>query len=268
MKSKFLFCVLSLLALTVRAETFDATNASWDRLIFAATRYGSTEEKREQKEQAHKVIFDRGPDSLHFLMAQIQVENIMVSVLTQELVEHLNAKQAVPVLLDFLETDDPTTRKMAAYFLSFYKTPKHAKKLLPLLDDEKTRGSAMRTLGKWRIKSACPTIGGYLNDPKERIRIVAVNALRDIGYSAYIPPLINAYMNLSPTMRVFDTVSNPDFGGVEETGILLTIPDIYPEKKQRYMRWQGWRENLKQRREHFRLRLQEHLSRIGKKREV
>lgn len=30
------------------------------------------------------------------------------------------------------------------------------------------------------------------------------------------------------------------------------------------MRWQGWRENLKQRREHFRLRLQEHLSRIGK----
>lgn len=65
-------------------------------------------------------------------------------------------------------------------------------------------------------------------------------------------------------MRVFDTVINTDFGGVEETGILLTIPDIYPEKKQRYMRWQGWRENLKQRREHFRLRLQEHLSRIGK----
>jgi hypothetical protein len=55
---------------------------------------------------------------------------------------------------------------------------------------------------------------------------------------------------------------------VEETGILLTIPDIYPEKKQRYMRWQGWRENLKQRREHFRLRLQEHLSRIGKRWEV
>ena len=38
------------------------------------------------------------------------------------------------------------------------------------------------------------------------------------------------YMNLSPTMRVFDTVINTDFGGVEETGILLTIPDIYPEK--------------------------------------
>ena len=40
-------------------------------------------------------------------------------------------------------------------------------------------------------------------------------------------------------MRVFDTVINTDFGGVEETGILLTIPDIYPEKKQRYMRCRG-----------------------------
>ena len=42
-------------------------------------------------------------------------------------------------------------------------------------------------------------------------------------------------------MRVFDTVSNPDFGDVEETGILLTIADIYPEKRERYTRWKGWR---------------------------
>lgn len=50
-------------------------------------------------------------------------------------------------------------------------------------------------------------------------------------FNENIPPLINAYMNLSPTMAVFDTVSNPDFGGVEETGILVTIRDIYPEKR-------------------------------------
>lgn len=49
-----------------------------------------------------------------------------------------------------------------------------------------------------------------------------------------IPPLINSYMNLSPTMKVFGTVSNPDFGGVEETGILITIDDVYPEKIARY----------------------------------
>lgn len=72
-------------------------------------------------------------------------------------------------------------------------------------------------------------------------------------------------MNLSPTMRVFDTVSNPDFGGVEETGILVTIPDIYPEKRERYTRWQGWQANLKHRREVFRQRLHEHLQRINRK---
>ncbi len=49
-----------------------------------------------------------------------------------------------------------------------------------------------------------------------------------------VPPLINSYMSLSPTMRVFGTVCNPDFGDVEETGILITIEDIYPKKSERH----------------------------------
>ena len=51
-----------------------------------------------------------------------------------------------------------------------------------------------------------------------------------------VPPLINSYMNLSPSMRVFGTVINPDFGNVEETGILITIADIYPNKSERHTR--------------------------------
>lgn len=50
-----------------------------------------------------------------------------------------------------------------------------------------------------------------------------------------IPPLINSYMNLSPTMKSFGTAINQGFGGVEETGILVKIDDIYPEKKQRHI---------------------------------
>ena len=87
-------------------------------------------------------------------------------------------------------------------------------------------------------------------------------------FNENIPPLINAYMNLSPTMRVFDTVSNPDFGGVEETGILVTIRDIYPEKRERYTRWLGWQANLQYRRELFRKRVREHLDRIKKRMET
>jgi len=50
-----------------------------------------------------------------------------------------------------------------------------------------------------------------------------------------IPPLINSYMNLSDTMMTFGTASNPDFGDVEETGILVTIADIHPSKSERHV---------------------------------
>lgn len=50
-----------------------------------------------------------------------------------------------------------------------------------------------------------------------------------------IPPLFNSYMNLSPSMRVFGTAINHHFGGVEETGILISIDDIYESKKHRHI---------------------------------
>lgn len=50
-----------------------------------------------------------------------------------------------------------------------------------------------------------------------------------------IPPLVNAYMSLSPTMRMFGTAINPEFGNVEESGIFLTIDEIFDDKKARHM---------------------------------
>ncbi|PID87964.1 MAG: hemolysin [Bacteroidia bacterium] len=50
-----------------------------------------------------------------------------------------------------------------------------------------------------------------------------------------IPPLINSYMSLSDTMKCFGTAINPGFGNVEETGILLTVSDIYESKKKRHL---------------------------------
>jgi hypothetical protein len=50
-----------------------------------------------------------------------------------------------------------------------------------------------------------------------------------------IPPLIAAYMNLSSSMKSFGTVLNSKFGEVEETGILISIGDIYPQKKDRHI---------------------------------
>lgn len=51
----------------------------------------------------------------------------------------------------------------------------------------------------------------------------------------FIPPLINNYMQLSASMLTFGTANNNEFGKVQETGILITIDDIYPEKKERHI---------------------------------
>lgn len=54
-------------------------------------------------------------------------------------------------------------------------------------------------------------------------------------YGESVPPLINQYMQLSPTMKTFGTAENKDFGDVEETGILIKIEDIYENKKSRHI---------------------------------
>lgn len=57
--------------------------------------------------------------------------------------------------------------------------------------------------------------------------------VRNYGFN--IPPLVNAYMSLSPTMRMFGTAINTEFGDVEETGILIAISEIREEKKRRHI---------------------------------
>lgn len=57
--------------------------------------------------------------------------------------------------------------------------------------------------------------------------------IRQLGYN--IPPLVNAYMSLSPTMKLFGTAINYGFGDVEETGILIAVDEIMEEKRVRHI---------------------------------
>jgi hypothetical protein len=57
--------------------------------------------------------------------------------------------------------------------------------------------------------------------------------IRKLGYN--IPPLVNAYMGLSPTMRMFGTAINYGFGDVEETGILIAVDEILEDKRMRHI---------------------------------
>jgi len=67
---------------------------------------------------------------------------------------------------------------------------------------------------------------------KEDYRVLNSH-IRKLGYN--IPPLVNAYMGLSPTMQVFGTAINDEFGDVEETGILIAVDEILEEKRVRHI---------------------------------
>ncbi len=69
-------------------------------------------------------------------------------------------------------------------------------------------------------------------DFKEDYRILN-GGIRALGFN--IPPLVNAYMNLSPTMKLFGTAINDGFGDVEETGILIAVNEIFESKRVRHI---------------------------------
>ena len=70
------------------------------------------------------------------------------------------------------------------------------------------------------------------NNFKDDYRILN-REIRKLGYN--IPPLVNAYMSLSPTMKLFGTAINYGFGDVEETGILIAVDEILAEKRVRHI---------------------------------
>jgi len=59
------------------------------------------------------------------------------------------------------------------------------------------------------------------------------NAIHRLGTK--IPPLVNSYMNTSPSMMVMGTSISPHMFNVEETAILVGLTDMYDDKKARHI---------------------------------
>ncbi|MBC8320530.1 MAG: GNAT family N-acetyltransferase [Bacteroidetes bacterium] len=114
---------------------------------------------------------------------------------------------------------DTLARDMILFFLSKY-CPDNENLIYPI--DPLKIGTSEKILNN--IFTGC----NYDEDYKTLIQKV-----RKLGEN--VPPLINAYMNLSSTMKTFGTAVNHHFGDVEETGILVTVDDIFPGKKDRYL---------------------------------
>jgi len=73
----------------------------------------------------------------------------------------------------------------------------------------------------------------FCEDDFKKDYIILNREVRKLGYN--IPPLVNAYMGLSPTMKLFGTAINYGFGDVEETGILIAVDEILENKRIRHI---------------------------------
>ena len=73
----------------------------------------------------------------------------------------------------------------------------------------------------------------FCEDDFRKDYFILNSQVRKCGYN--IPPLVNAYMNLSLSMRCFGTAVNHEFGEVEETGILIDESEILEQKRKRHI---------------------------------
>jgi len=70
------------------------------------------------------------------------------------------------------------------------------------------------------------------NSYKENYKILNTE-VRKLGVN--IPPLVNSYMNLSPSLVYLGTGVNDEFANVLDSGILVAFDELYPEKKARHV---------------------------------
>lgn len=114
---------------------------------------------------------------------------------------------------------DRMARDMILYFLKVY------------FSDPDSLILPMKPLSLWHDECVFEKLFEG-NDFKQDYRVLN-REVRNLGYN--IPPLVNAYMGLSPTMKLFGTAINDEFGDVEETGILIAVDEILEEKRVRHI---------------------------------
>ena len=64
------------------------------------------------------------------------------------------------------------------------------------------------------------------------LNLILKDAIRKLGSG--IPPLVNSYMNTSPTLRMLGTGVNDEFFDAYDTGILVCYDEMYAEKRDRH----------------------------------
>ncbi len=174
---------------------------SMEEVFDYASRYPSTDVRRELKGAAFNEVLNREESAIGFMLDHAHIKNIMYQVYLQQLIPRVPAEKAVPPLLRALGSEHDVTRRTAVYFLGLYEDVDEAPRVAALLGHEKTRGMAVRTLGKWRALAYRDQVRELLEKGEERERVIAVNALRDMGGKESVPDLIQALKDEVFTVR-------------------------------------------------------------------
>lgn len=238
---RILLTLMASAVLAAGARAQIATNAGYDDLLYAATRYGNTEARRADKEAARQELFRRGPDSLREVMNRIHFDNIMLSVLAQELVvDQVPVQDGMPVLLDYLDHERPETRRSALYLLGFYPPPAKPGRILKGLEDGQTRNVTLRTAGKWKLGAARPEVRRWLKEgDRERTRVLAANALREIGNPDDLPALVAALGDPVFTVRHAAARAVASFGWPAHRLLLRALPEAQGAARRQIVRLLG-----------------------------
>lgn len=118
-------------------------------------------------------------------------------------------------------TTKPEARKAMIYFFDHYFAQKDNRLLLPRVPE---------TFSADDLQWLTAIVQG--NDLKKDYKNLN-SFVRKMGEC--IPPLLHAYMDLSSSMQTFGTVFDPDFGDIYDTGVMITLDDVYQIKKERYI---------------------------------
>lgn len=141
-------------------------------------------------------------------------EGIGAIVAENENVKYLYGKITIP------ENYDYTARILLCWFMNHYFRAKNnlVVPLNPVIMPQVMAISGRKIIG---------------NDMESDFKLIATY-MKALGI--IIPPLITAYLRLAQSMITFGTVLNPELGNAFETGILIAVKDIYPEKYERYIK--------------------------------
>ena len=73
----------------------------------------------------------------------------------------------------------------------------------------------------------------FVGEDKQENYHILQRAVREQG--TVIPPMFSAYLNLTNELQFFGNAVNDELANVYETGIMVDIQTVYPEKLERYM---------------------------------